>query len=308
MSAKSRAAALSVASNTSLVLLKLAVGLLSGSVSIISEAIHSANDLLAAIIAWVSVRTSDQAADAEHPYGHGKIEGVSGAVEALLIVVAGIWIIVEAVKRIMHGGEVEHLGAGTAVMAVSVVVNILVSRHLFKVAKQEDSLALEADAHHLSTDVLTSLGVAVGLAVVWGYRTWTGGSTALDIVDPIVAILVALFILKIGADLTKSAVGHLLDRGLPEAELEIIGGILERHSTVIEWHSLRTRKSGSQRHIDVHVTMGGDATLSASHAAVRELEGDIRQALPSAHVVIHVDPLDALPPERRPKSTPGVTS
>jgi cation diffusion facilitator family transporter len=303
MSAKSRAAALSVASNTSLVLLKLAVGLLSGSVSIISEAIHSANDLLAAIIAWVSVRTSDKAADAEHPYGHGKIEGVSGAVEALLIVVAGIWIIVEAVKRIMHGGEVEHLGAGTAVMAVSVVVNILVSRHLFKVAKQEDSLALEADAHHLSTDVLTSLGVAAGLAAVWGYRTWTGGSTALDIVDPI-----ALFILKIGADLTKSAVGHLLDRGLPEAELEIIGGILERHSTVIEWHSLRTRKSGSQRHIDVHVTMGGDATLSASHAAVREIEGDIRQALPSAHVVIHVDPLDALPPERRPKSTPGVTS
>ncbi len=131
----------------------------------------------------------------------------------------------------MHGGEVEHLGAGTAVMAVSVVVNIVVSRHLFKVARQEDSLALEADAHHLSTDVFTSLGVAVGLAVVWGYRAWTGGSTALDIVDPIVAILVALFILKIGAGLTKNAVGHLLDRGLPEAELEVIRGILRNHPT-----------------------------------------------------------------------------
>jgi cation diffusion facilitator family transporter len=308
MSAKSRAAALSVASNTSLVLLKLAVGMLSGSVSIVSEAIHSANDLLAAVIAWVSVRTSDKVADSEHPYGHGKIEGVSGAIEALLIVVAAVWIVVEAVKRIVHGGEVEHLGAGTAVMAVSVVVNLLVSRHLFKVAKQEDSLALEADAHHLSTDVYTSLGVACGLAVVWGWRAWTNGSTALDIVDPIVAIAVALFILKIGADLTKSAVGHLLDQGLPEAELEIIRGILRRHPAVLEWHTLRTRKSGSQRHIDAHVTMSGDATLAVSHAAAREIEDAIGAALPPAHVVIHVDPVDALPPERRPKTTPGVIS
>ncbi len=299
MSAKSRAAAVSVASNTTLVVLKLAVGMLSGSVSIISEAIHSANDLLAAVIAWVSVRTSDKAADREHPYGHGKIEGVSGAIEALLIVVAAVWIVAEAVKRIVRGGEVEHLGAGTAVMAVSVVVNILVSRHLFKVAKQEDSLALEADAHHLSTDVYTSLGVACGLAVVWSWRAWTGGSTALDIVDPIVAILVALFILKIGVDLTRNAVGHLLDRGLPEAELEIITGILRRHPAVLESHRLRTRKSGSERHIDAHVTMRADSTLAASHAATREIEDDIRRALPPSHVVIHVDPMDALPAERR---------
>lgn len=300
MSAKSRAAAVSVASNSCLALLKLAVGALSGSVSIMSEAIHSANDLLAAMIAWVSVRTSDRAADAEHPYGHGKIEGVSGAVEALLIVVAAVWIVVEAVKKIQHGGEVEHLGAGTAVMAVSVVVNLLVSRHLFRVAKQEDSLALEADAHHLSTDVYTSAGVACGLAVVWGWRTWTGGSKALDIVDPIAAIAVALFILKIGVDLTKNAVGHLLDRQLPEEDLTVIHDILRRHPAVLEWHGLRTRKSGSQRDIDAHVTMRGDMTLAAGHAAAREMEDSIRAALAPAHAVLHVDPLDVLPPERRP--------
>jgi cation diffusion facilitator family transporter len=304
MSAKSRAAAVSVASNASLVLLKLAVGLVSGSVSILSEAIHSANDLLAAMIAWVSVRTSDKAADAEHPYGHGKIEGISGAVEAALIVVAAIWIVVEAVRKILHGGEVEHLGLGTAVMAVSVVVNILVSRHLFKVAKQEDSLALEADAHHLSTDVFTSLGVAVGLAVVWGWRTATGGSTALDIVDPIVAIAVALFIFKIGVDLTRGAVGHLLDRGLPEEELETIRGILQRQPSVLEWHGLRTRKSGSQRYVDVHVTMRGDETLNEAHAAARAIEDEIGRALPPAHAVVHVDPLSALPPERRVQVAP----
>jgi cation diffusion facilitator family transporter len=299
MSAKSRAAAVSVASNASLVGLKLAVGLLSGSVSIVSEAIHSANDLLAAMIAWFSVRTSDKAADAEHPYGHGKIEGVSGAVEAALIVVAAIWIIVEAARRIVRGGEVEHLGLGTAVMAVSVVVNILVSRHLFRVAKQEDSLALEADAHHLSTDVFTSLGVAAGLAVVWGWRTATGGSDALDVIDPIVAIGVALFILKIGVDLTRTAIGHLLDRGLPDAEVQTIQGILRRQPAVLEWHGLRTRKSGSQRYVDVHVTMRGDESLADAHAAARAIEDEIARALPPANAVVHVDPLDVLPPERR---------
>jgi cation diffusion facilitator family transporter len=304
MSAKSRAAAISVASNSSLLLLKLAVGILSGSVSIISEAIHSANDLLAAAIAWFSVRTSDKAADHDHPYGHGKIEGVSGAIEALLIVGAAIWIVVEAVRRIVHGGEIEHLGAGSAVMGLSVAVNILVSRYLFKVAKQEDSLALEADAHHLSADVYTSLGVAAGLAVVWGWRAWTGGSRALDIVDPIVGILVALFILRIGIGLTKTAVGHLMDQGLPEEELTVIHDILTHHPALLEWHGLRTRKSGSERHIDVHVTMSGDVTLAASHAAAREIEDSIRAALPPAHAGIHVDPLDVLPPERRP-AAPG---
>jgi cation diffusion facilitator family transporter len=301
MSAKSRAAAVSVASNGCLVAMKLAVGLLSGSVSIVSEAIHSANDLLAAMIAWFSVRTSDKAADIEHPYGHGKIEGISGAVEAALIVVAAIWIIVEAVKKILHGGEVEHLGLGTAVMTVSVVVNIFVSRYLFRVAKAEDSLALEADAHHLSTDVYTSLGVASGLAVVWGWRTATNGSTALDIVDPIVAIGVALFILKIGIDLTRNAVGHLLDRRLPDDELETIQGILRRQPAVLEWHGLRTRKSGSQRYVDVHVTMRGDATLAEAHAAARSIEDDIARTLAPANAVVHVDPLEALPPERRAK-------
>ncbi len=299
MSAKSRAAAVSVASNGCLVALKLAVGLLSGSVSIISEAIHSANDLLAAAIAWFSVRTSDKAADAEHQYGHGKIEGVSGAVEAALIVIAGIWIIVEAVRKILHGGEVEHLGAGTAVMLVSVGVNIAVSRYLFRVAKQEDSLALEADAHHLSTDVYTSLGVAAGLAVVLGWRTLSGGSRALDIVDPLVAIGVALFILKIGVDLTKNAVGHLLDRRLPDDEVEAIREILARQPGVLESHGLRTRKSGSERYVDVHVTMGGAETLAGAHAAARAIEDEIARALPPAHAVVHVDPVEALPPGRR---------
>lgn len=299
MSPKSRAAAVSVASNSTLVLLKLAVGFLSGSVSIISEAIHSANDLLASLIAWVSVSKSDKAADAEHPYGHGKVEAISGAVEAALIIMAAIWIVVEAVKKVMRGGETEHLGLGTAVMAVSVVVNILVSRYLFRVARREDSLALEADAHHLSTDVYTSLGVAVGLAIVWGARTFAG-TNAFDIVDPIVAIAVALFILKIGVQLTLSSASHLLDHSLPADELRTIEAILKSHPEVLEWHNLRTRKSGSQRYVEAHVTLRGDLTLSIAHTAAHQMEKAINAALPSAQATLHVDPPEALPPHRRP--------
>lgn len=298
-SPKSRAAAVSVISNTTLVLLKLVVGFLSGSVSIISEAIHSANDLLASLIAWASVSTSDKAADAEHPYGHGKIEAISGAVEAGLIVVAAIWIVVAAVQKIAHGGEVEHLGIGTAVMLVSVIVNIFVSRYLFRVAKREDSLALEADAHHLSTDVYTSLGVAAGLAIVLGARTF-GGTNALDIVDPIVAIAVALFILKIGVQLILSSAGHLLDHSLPMGELQTIEAVFKRHPEVLEWHNLRTRKSGSRRYVDAHVTMRGELTLSAAHAVAHALEQEINAALPGAQAGLHVDPPEVLPPHRRP--------
>jgi cation diffusion facilitator family transporter len=290
-SAKSRAAALSVASNSALVAMKLLVGLLTGSVSIISEAIHSANDLLAAAIAWFSVKTSDKGADDEHPYGHGKIEGVSGAIEAALIVLAGAWIIYEAVQRIRHGGEVEHLGVGTAVMAVSGLVNVFVSRHLFRVARAEGSLALEADAHHLSTDVFTSLGVAVGLAIVW--------VTGKAIVDPVVAILVALFILKIGVGLTFNAVQHLLDRRLPAEEVKRIEAILLAEPSVLEIHRLRTRKSGSVRHVDVHVVMRGDVTLSEAHEVVHRLEAALERDLAPAEPVIHLDPIDVIPAERR---------
>lgn len=291
MSAKSRAASLSVASNACLVALKIAVGLLTGSVSILSEAIHSANDLVAAVIAFFSVKTSDKAADADHPYGHGKIEGVSGAVEAALIVVAAVWIIFEAVQKILHGGAVEHLGAGTAVMLVSTVVNVFVSRRLFKVAKAEGSLALEADAHHLSTDVFTSLGVAGGLAIVW--------ATGYAIVDPIVAVLVALFILRIGVRLTIDAVQHLLDRGLPADEIQQIGQILAADPDVLDWHRLRTRKSGSLRHVDVHIVLRGEVALTQAHAVAHRLELAIQRQLPPAHAIIHLDPAEVLPPERR---------
>jgi cation diffusion facilitator family transporter len=278
------AATLSVASNSTLVVLKLVVGFLSGSVSIIAEGIHSANDLIAALIAFISVRISEQPPDEEHPYGHGKAESISAAAEAILIVGAAVWIVIEAVRRLLKPEPVEHLGIGVAVMGISVVLNIMVSRYLFRVAREEDSPALEADAHHLATDVYTSMGVVAGLAVT--------GLTGWHIVDPLMAIGVAMLILKIGLGLTMKSLHHLMDAQLPTAEVSRIEGILNGETRIHSWHNLRTRKSGSTRHIDLHIVFRNDATLLEAHQVADELEKRIAQEMAPAHVVIHVDPYD----------------
>ena len=207
MNRKVSIARLSVVSNTLLIAMKLTVGLMGNSISILSEAIHSFMDLLAAIIAFFSVRVSDTPADKNHPYGHGKFENISGVVEALLIFVAAFWIIYEAIKKLIDPQPIGSIWLGFAVMTVSAIVNAFVSTRLYKVAKETESIALEADALHLKTDVLTSIGVAVGMALIW--------LTGYHILDPIAAILVALLILKESYDLLKRAYGPLLDVALP---------------------------------------------------------------------------------------------
>lgn len=284
MSRKRLAATISVVSNSTLVVLKLLVGLLTGSVSVLAEAIHSANDLIASVIALVSIRIAERPPDREHPYGHGKAEGISAAVEAVLIAGAGLWIVVEAVQKILKRQTVEYLGWGAGVMVVSVVLNTLVSRYLFRVAREEDSPALEADAHHLATDVYTSLGVAGGLGLVW--------LTGWHIVDPVVAIAVALLIMRIGYSLTLKSLHHLMDARLPTTEIARIEDILNGETRIHSWHNLRTRKSGNVRHIDLHIVFRNDATLLEAHEVADALEKRIAEELAPAHVVIHVDPYD----------------
>lgn len=296
MSRKMLAAAVSVVSNSTLVVLKLVVGFLSGSVSIIAEGIHSANDLVAALIAFISVRISELPPDREHPYGHGKAESISAAAEAILIVGAAVWIVVEAVRKILNPEPVEHLGLGTAVMGVSVVLNTLVSRYLFRVAREEDSPALEADAHHLATDVYTSLGVVVGLVTTW-FTGW-------HVIDPLVAIGVAILILRIGLSLTMKSLHHLMDAQLPVAEVSRIEDILNGEARIHSWHNLRTRKSGSTRHIDLHIVFRNDATLLEAHQVADDLEKRIAEELAPAQVVIHVDPYD---PTKEQPPVPGET-
>jgi cation diffusion facilitator family transporter len=280
MNAKIKVARLSIVSNTALIILKLIAGFISGSVSVISEAIHSAMDLVAALIAYFSVKISDLPADNKHPYGHGKFENISGVIEAVLIFIAAIWIILEGVKKLIHPEPVESLHWGFMVMAISALVNFIVSSKLYKVAKSTDSIALEADALHLKTDVYTSLGVAVGLFLIW--------LTHITLLDPIVAILVASLIIKEAFVLLKNAYSPLLDTSLSGEEIAVIEKIFKQKN--ISYHNLKTRKAGHFRFVDVHVEMPETMTLKEVHDICDGVEGELKSLLRNLDINIHVEP------------------
>lgn len=281
---KETAARFSILSNSILVLFKLAVGFWTGSVSVLSEALHSATDLLASGIAFLSVRFSDLPPDEEHPYGHGKIESLSGMAEALLIFVAAAYIIYEAIGKLRFPGDThpQAANAGMAVMGLSVLVNIFMSRYLFRIAEATDSQALYADAEHLRTDVLTSLGVFAGLGLV--------SLTGKAYFDPLTALLVSLAIMHAAFRLTHNAYHLLLDMRLPPEEEARIRDLLEADNRVLGYHKLRTRKSGSHRHADVHVQIDDSYTLVEAHDISEELEDHIRESLPSIYINIHIEP------------------
>lgn len=281
--AKIRAARLSVVSNSVLVLLKLTVGIAIGSAAVLSEAIHSATDLAASIIAFFAVRAADAPPDEDHPYGHGKMESISGLFEAVLIGAAGMFIVTEAIRAIRHPSGAP-VGWGIGVMVLSTVVNTFVARHLFAVARRTDSLALEADAHHLSVDVWTSIAVALGLGLVY--------LTGLRWLDPVVALIVGLFVLRTAWDISRQAAQPLVDRQLPEDEVRAVEQTMRDDDRILSWHKLRTRKSGSERHIDVHIQVDDEMSLREAHAVTEELEDRMRAALPNVRVMIHTEPYE----------------
>ncbi len=286
-----KVALLSIISNTILIILKVIAGVLSGSVSIISEAIHSAMDLMASFIAFFSVRQSTKPADKDHPYGHGKIESISCIAEGLLIFVAAGLIIREALHKIQAPSEIEQAGIAITVMIVASIVNLLVSRKLYQVAREEDSLALEADALHLKTDVYTSLGVAIGLVLM--------KATGLYILDPIVAILVALLIVKEAWDLCRHAIDNLLDIKLTDEEEAKIALIISRHNDKFQdFHKLKTRKSGNMKHIDFHITVDGRLTVEECHAIIASLKKDMWEEFKNTRVSVHVDPFREPEPDQ----------
>jgi len=278
-----KVALLSIISNSALITMKVIAGILSGSVSIISEAIHSGMDLVASIIAFFSVRSSSQPADREHPYGHGKIENISGLAEGLLIFIAAGLIIKESIEKIYAPSEIKQATVAIIVMVCASIVNLLVSRKLYKVAKEEDSMALEADALHLKTDVYTSAGVAVGLVLI--------KVTVLLILDPIVAILVALLIIKEAWHLCKTAFDNLLDAKLSDEVEAQIAEIIRKHSDRIKgFHKLKTRKSGNMKHIDFHIVVDPDMTAGEVHDIIGSLKKDMWEEIGNTRVNIHIDP------------------
>jgi len=282
---KLNAARLSIASNTLLIAIKVAAGLASGSVSILSEAAHSGADLFAAIVAAISVRISDKPPDRNHPYGHGKVENVSGVIEGLLIFAAAAFIIVESVKKIIHPGSFEITFLPILVMVISAVVNLFVSKHLYKVAREEDSIALEADALHLKTDVYTSAGVALGLILI----KLTGNT----ILDPLVAIAVAMLIIYEAWHLCKNAFNPLLDSSLSEEEETAIMNILEKHFTK-DFHfcGLKTRKSGSTKFVDFYARVSPEIPIKEASEMTKHIQQEIQSLYPNTHLHIHVEAMD----------------
>jgi len=288
--AKTRAAAVSVASNLCLTSVKVGVGLVTHSVSILSEALHSGLDLAAAVMALLAVRKSRSPADASHNFGHGKFESMSGLAEGALILVAVGLIAWSAGRRLVLGEtdvRLPMLGAG--VMGFSALTNMLVSRLLFRVAKRTESVALEADAWHLRTDVWTSAGVLAGMVVIAvGARL---GWREAHHLDPVIAMGVALVILRAAWGITRRSYDHLVDRALPPDEVAKITSLLEQHYPQLTgFHRLRTRRAGPQRYVDLHVVVPGAQSVAEAHALADHLERDLGALLPRVEVMIHVEP------------------
>ena len=283
LATKENAAKLSIISVSLLIILKVVASILTGSISIRADAVHSALDLIAAVTTFIGIKISGRPADERHPFGHGKAENISSTVVAGLIFAAAGIIIYTAINRLIVEAPLESIGIGIYITAAAIVINILISRYLSKVARDTDSLALEADARHLFSDVLSSVAVLVGLIIV--------RLTGLNILDPIVALLVALLILKVGYDTLRKSFGGLVDVRLPKAEeIEIKSCIIEHYSEVVSFHRLRTRKAGSQRYIDLHLVMPRNASVDAAHKMCDHLEQDIEYRLHRTSVTIHVEP------------------
>ncbi|MDD1690938.1 MAG: cation diffusion facilitator family transporter [Methanoregula sp.] len=284
---KANTARLSVISNTVLVLMKFVIGFASGSVSIISEAIHSSMDLIAAVIAFFSVRKSAEPPDAAHSFGHGKFEDISGLIEALLIFAAAILIIWESTRKLMgEGSEAvtpDMLILGIAVMGISALMNLYVSNRLMKVAKATESIALESDAWHLRTDVYTSAGVMLGLVLI--------KLTGIAILDPIFALGVAVIIMKAAYDLTCRSVSDLIDHSLPDEDNRRIVEIICDHASIYAgFHDLKTRRSGPEVFIEFHLVMPGEISVLQSHDLADHLEADLMLEYPRANITIHIEP------------------
>ena len=281
---KSRAAALSIASNATLIALKLAAGAITGSIAIVTEAVHSLIDLVASVIAYFSVRKADEPADAEHPYGHEKVENLAAAIEGMLILVGAGVIVYEATRQLVRGAEVDRLGVGIAVMAFSIFANLGVSSVLSRQAKAHDSQALEGDAAHLRTDAMTSAGVLFGLALV----QITGDAAF----DPITALIVAVAIVWAGFRLLRRSSAVLVDETLPEAELDRIETAIATARTpeVAGYHKLRARRAGSRRHVDFHVQYRSGTSLERAHELAHQMRASIEAEIPQAEVLIHAEP------------------
>jgi cation diffusion facilitator family transporter len=284
---KAAAAGVSIAYNATLIALKVAAAIVTGSVAILSEALNSTVDLVASVIAFVAVRRADEPADVEHPYGHEKVESVAASIEGVLIIGGAAFIISESVGRLVNGNtEVESLGVGIAVIAFSTVSATAVSLFLGRQARKHDSPALQGDAAHLGADALTSAGVLIALALVQ--------LTGAEQLDAAVAIVFSGFIIFTGLNIIRRAAGILVDEAPPSDEMDRIEAAIARaradEPEVVGYHKLRARTTGRRRYIELHVQFRNGTSLERAHEVAHELRNAIEADLGNAEVLIHAEP------------------
>jgi cation diffusion facilitator family transporter len=289
---KTRAAAVSVASNSCLIVLKVAAGLVTGSVGILSDAVHSLMDLIASLIAWASVRKADVPADASHRYGHEKLEDLAAGAQALLLLVGALFIAVEAVRRLINGGQVVSIGVGIAVTGAAAAVNLVVSTYLERTGRATGSNALHATAADLRTDAIVSLGVLVSLVLV--------KLTGAHWIDPVVGLVVAAAISRTGVRILIDASRRLADEALPADELAALQQVVASFvgDEVVGYHDLRARHVGSNHQVDLHLQFAAGTSLERAHYVSHQLQDAIVQRLPGTTVLVHLEPEDRVRPDR----------
>ena len=279
--------------NAFLLVAKLLSGLVTGSVGVLSEAVNSATDLVASLVALFAVSRSGAPPDDNHNYGHGRLENLAGVFEGIVLLGVGSWVIYRAVNGTLYGVEIEFVWLGIGIMTFSAVANFFVSRWLIRKAHIEDSRAIEAEGYNLRTDVWAESGVAAGLVLAWA-TGWT-------VLDPLIALFIGAMILWTAIRLISGSTRVLLDESLPSWELEVIERVIEdevqREPNIRGFHKLRARKSGPQRHIDFHLQLRAQTTLGEAHKISDSLEERIRHSLPNSDVLIHLEDDRSLEPD-----------
>jgi len=276
---------ISIAASVATIMLKGSAYYITGSVGLLSDALESFINLAAALTALVMITIAMSPPDKDHPFGHSKAEYFSSVIEGALILVAAVAIGVTSIEKIMNPGELSELGSGLVISALASVINLFTALILLRAGKKYNSITLEADAHHLMTDVWTTAGVISGLLLV--------KITGWVILDPVIAILVAVNIIFTGVRLIKRSVSGLMDRALPENELKMVKSILNSYEgQCITYHSLYTRKAASKNFIFLHLLMPGNWHISRGHEITKEIEAEIEKTLPDSDVFIHIEPLN----------------
>jgi len=280
---KIRAARLSVATASGLAVLKLVTGLLTGSMAILSSAVDSLLDILMSGVNLVAITQAEKPADQSHPFGHGKYETLATLAQSSIIALSGLLIIAESIRRLLTGSELRGVEGGIAVLLISLVASWLISRHLLRVADETDSSALKADSLHFSMDVYTNAGLLVGLVVI----------RLLDLpwLDPVLSIAIACYILFEAARLVRHGLRDVLDEELPEAVRAEITSLIRAHGDLhLDFHNLRTRRAGSQKIMDFHLTLCRHLSLEEAHRIADHLEKRIEEEIRGADVTIHIEP------------------